>query len=205
MFGVITMTERLMDGIWKQMQLSKGLEDSDKDIYIFGLYQGAILFLNICTALFIGVILDMVFEIILYLIFFIPLRIFAGGYHAKTQFRCYIMSSVTTVFILLGIRFLQQYNSIWELICFAIAFCVVWIFVPVADANKPLLEKEQISYKKRVRKILVILTSVAGISYYLQKPVVMTVIEMSVCFLSVILLMGLYKNKRLMKNPDQGN
>ncbi len=186
------------------MKLSKGLEDSDKDIYIFGLYQGAILLLNICTSLLIGVILNMVFEIILYLIFFIPLRIFAGGYHAKTQLRCYIMSSATTVLILLGIRFLQRYSSIWELICFVVAFCVIWIFVPVADANKPLLDKEKISYKKKVRKILVILTAIAGIAYILKEFVVMTVIEMSVCFLSIILIMGLYKNKKLMKNSEQG-
>ena len=138
-------------------------------------------------------------EIIIYLVCFIPLRIFAGGYHAKTQFRCYIMSSITTVFILLGIQFLQQYNSIWELICFVISFCVIWKLVPVEDANKPLLAEEQISYRKKVRRILVFLTGIAGLSYILGEPMVMTIIEVSVCFLSIILIMGLYKNKKNMK------
>lgn len=190
------MTEKLLDGIWKQMQLSKGLDDSEKDIYIFGLYQGAILLLNICTALIIGVILNMFLEIVVYLICFIPLRIFAGGYHAKTQLRCYIMSSVTTVFILLGIRYLQQYNSIWEFICYVLAFGIIWRLAPVADANKPLLDEEQISYRKKVRRNLVFLTAIAVLFYFLREPMVMAVIEISVCFLSIILIMGLYKNKK---------
>lgn len=178
------------------MQLSKGLDDSEKDIYIFGLYQGAILLLNICTALIIGVILNMFLEIVVYLICFIPLRIFAGGYHAKTQLRCYIMSSVTTVFILLGIRYLQQYNSIWEFICYVLAFGIIWRLAPVADANKPLLDEEQISYRKKVRRNLVFLTAIAVLFYFLREPMVMAVIEISVCFLSIILIMGLYKNKK---------
>ena len=190
------MTEKLLDGIWKQMQLSKGLDDSEKDIYIFGLYQGAILLLNICTALIIGVILNMFLEIVVYLICFIPLRIFAGGYHAKTQLRCYIMSSVTTVFILLGIRYLQQYNSIWEFICYVLAFGIIWRLAPVADANKPLLDEEQISYRKKVRRNLVFLTAIAVLFYFLREPMVMADIEISVCFLSIILIMGLYKNKK---------
>lgn len=196
------MTEKLLDGIWKQMQLSKGLEESEKDIYIFGVYQGAILLLNICTSLIIGVILNMVLEIIVYLVCFIPLRIFAGGYHAKTQFRCYIMSSFTTVIILLGIGFLQEKDSVWELICFVISLGIIWRFAPVADANKPLLCDEQVSYQKNVRRILILLAGIAGLSYFMGGQMITAVIEVSVCFLSVILIMGLYKNKKHMKNDE---
>ncbi len=184
-----------MDGIWKQMQLSKGLQEDDKDIYLFGVYQGAILLLNICTALLIGVALNMLLEIVIYLICFLPLRIFAGGYHAKTQLRCYIMSSFTTVIILLVIQFLQQQESIWEFLIYFVSFGVIWRYAPVADANKPLLENEQVNYRKKVHKVLLLLTGIAALTYFLRFDIITTVIEVSVCFLSVILLMGIYKNK----------
>lgn len=192
-----------MDGIWKQMQLSKGLQEDDKDIYLFGVYQGAILLLNICTALLIGVALNMLLEIVIYLICFLPLRIFAGGYHAKTQLRCYIMSSFTTVIILLGIQFLQQQESIWEFLSYIVSFGIIWIFAPVADANKPLLEKEQVIYQKKVRKVLLLLTGIAALTYFLGFNIISTVIEVSVCFLSVILLMGIYKNKIHCNNIEE--
>ncbi len=192
-----------MDGIWKQMQLSKGLQEDDKDIYLFGVYQGAILLLNICTALLIGVALNMLLEIVIYLICFLPLRIFAGGYHAKTQLRCYIMSSFTTVIILLGIQFLQQQESIWEFLSYIVSFGIIWRFAPVADANKPLLEKEQVIYQKKVRKVLLLLTGIAALTYFLGFNIISTVIEVSVCFLSVILLMGIYKNKVHCNNIEE--
>ncbi|WP_066049015.1 accessory gene regulator ArgB-like protein [Anaerotignum propionicum] len=197
------MTEKLMDGIWKQMQLSKGLQEDDKDIYLFGVYQGAILLLNICTALLIGVALNMLLEIVIYLICFLPLRIFAGGYHAKTQLRCYIMSSFTTVIILLGIQFLQQQESIWEFLSYIVSFGIIWRFAPVADANKPLLEKEHVIYQKKVRKVLLLLTGIAALTYFLGFNIISTVIEVSVCFLSVILLMGIYKNKVHCNNIEE--
>lgn len=192
-----------MDGIWKQMQLSKGLQEDDKDIYLFGVYQGAILLLNICTALLIGVALNMLLEIVIYLICFLPLRIFAGGYHAKTQLRCYIMSSFTTVIILLGIQFLQQQESIWEFLSYIVSFGIIWRFAPVADANKPLLVKEQAIYQKKVRKVLLLLTGIAALTYFLGFNIISTVIEVSVCFLSVILLMGIYKNKIHCNNIEE--
>ncbi len=192
-----------MDGIWKQMQLSKGLQEDDKDIYLFGVYQGAILLLNICTALLIGVALNMLLEIVIYLICFLPLRIIAGGYHAKTQLRCYIMSSFTTVIILLGIQFLQQQESIWEFLSYIVSFGIIWRFAPVADANKPLLEKEQVIYQKKVRKVLLLLTGIAALTYFLGFNIISTVIEVSVCFLSVILLMGIYKNKVHCNNIEE--
>lgn len=192
-----------MDGIWKQMQLSKGLQEDDKDIYLFGVYQGAILLLNICTALLIGVALNMLLEIVIYLICFLPLRIFAGGYHAKTQLRCYIMSSFTTVIILLGIQFLQQQESIWEFLSYFVSFGIIWRFAPVADANKPLLEKEQVNYQKKVRKVLLLLTGIAALTYFLGFNIITTVIEVSVCFLSLILLMGIYKNKTHCENIEE--
>lgn len=192
-----------MDGIWKQMQLSKGLQEDDKDIYLFGVYQGAILLLNICTALLIGVALNMLLEIVIYLICFLPLRIFAGGYHAKTQLRCYIMSSFTTVIILLGIQFLQQQESIWEFLSYIVSFGIIWRFAPVADANKPLLEKEHVIYQKKVRKVLLLLTGIAALTYFLGFNIISTVIEVSVCFLSVILLMGIYKNKVHCNNIEE--
>lgn len=194
-----------MDGIWKQMQLSNGLEENDKDIYIFGVYQGAILLLNICTALIIGVALNMLFEIVIYLICFLPLRIYAGGYHAKTQLRCYIMSSFTTVIILLGIQFFLQQESILEFMGFFVSFGIIWRFAPVADANKPLLEKEQVSYQKKVRKVLLLLTGISVLTYFMNFKIVATVIEVSVCFLSIILLLGIYKNIVRCKNEDASN
>ena len=99
------MTEKIMENVWKEIKAAGNVDEEDKEIYLFGIYQGLIFLLNVVTALLTGIILDMFLESVLFLICFIPLRIFAGGYHAKTQFRCYVMSTVTTVILLYLIAF----------------------------------------------------------------------------------------------------
>lgn len=188
------MYEKVLNKIWLQMKLAKDLSEDDRDLYLFGFTQGIILLLNVLTSLCIGIALGMLLEVMIYMVCFIPLRIFAGGYHAKTQLRCYIMSSFTTVFVLLGIKFLQNYNGTLEWIMLLISTVVIWHLAPVEDYNKPLAIEEKLLYQKRVKKILIILIGVGALSYALNIQVVMTVGEIAIWFLAIVLLLGLFKN-----------
>lgn len=186
---------KLKESIWIQMKHSKGLSESDRELYIFGFIQGAILLLNILTSLCIGIALDMLLEVVIYMVCFIPLRIFAGGYHAKTQLRCYIMSSFATVFVLLGIRFLQDYNGMLEWIMLLISTVVIWELAPVEDANKPLSFEDQLAYQKKTRSSLVLFFGFMGLFYMLDDYRVISTIEAVFCFLAIVLLMGQFKNR----------
>lgn len=177
------------------MKQAKGLSEDDREIYLFGFTQGAILLLNILTSLCIGIALDMLLEVVIYMVCFIPLRIFAGGYHAKTQLRCYIISSFATVFVLLGIRFLQDYNGMLEWIMLLISTVVIWHLAPVEDDNKPLLAVEVLKYKKRVHKILFVLLVISLIFIRQKNQMIISVIICSFCFLSMILVMGFVHDK----------
>lgn len=191
------MCNGLNEKIWIQMKQAKGLSEDDREIYLFGFTQGAILLLNILTSLCIGTALDMILEVFVYMVCFIPLRIFAGGYHAKTQLRCYIMSSFATVFVLLGIRFLQDYNGTLEWIMLLISTAVIWKLAPVEDANKPLAVTEILEYKARVHKMLLILLIVLGGFVWQKNWVVVSVIMCSFYFLTMILLIGLLAKVKL--------
>lgn len=59
--------------------------EENSNLYSYGLQQGLLMILNIATILGIGMVLNMVWESIVFLLTFIPLRSNAGGYHAKTQ------------------------------------------------------------------------------------------------------------------------
>ena len=120
-----------MENVWKEIKAAGNVDEEDKEIYLFGIYQGLIFLLNVVTALLTGIILDMFLESVLFLICFIPLRIFAGGYHAKTQFRCYVMSTVTTVILLYLIAFLQKNMGVDVIAVYIVAACIIWKFAPV--------------------------------------------------------------------------
>ncbi|WP_303864846.1 accessory gene regulator B family protein [Alkalibaculum bacchi] len=56
----------------------------DKELYTYGLKQGSLMVLNIGTIIIIGIILKMIWQSILLMFVYIPLRTYAGGYHART-------------------------------------------------------------------------------------------------------------------------
>ncbi|WMM26571.1 accessory gene regulator B family protein [Tissierella sp. MB52-C2] len=61
------------------------IEDEDRQIYAYGLHQGLLILLNITTTILIGFMFRAVWESILFMIVYIPLRAYGGGYHAKSK------------------------------------------------------------------------------------------------------------------------
>ncbi|WP_069998703.1 accessory gene regulator ArgB-like protein [Cellulosilyticum sp. I15G10I2] len=131
------------------------ISSEDKELYTYGLQQGLIIIANILTTLFIGLLLGMVWQSIVFMLSYIPLRSFAGGYHAKTQFKCYMLSIVLTTAVLLVIKLIPWTNfMIWSLAL--AAGTIILVFAPVANSNKPLNELEVNVYKKWTIIILLV-------------------------------------------------
>ena len=187
--------EKIKNIIWIRMKEAKELTDEDKEIYLFGLIQGVIFLLNTFTALCIGMILNMLIEVIIYLVCFIPIRIFAGGYHAKTQVRCYIMSTVTTFVALRLIKFLQISNSIFEIVVLIISIIIIWNLSPSEDNNKPLTEEEYSIYKIKVRKLISIILGVLIFSFIINNQLILSSIQAAIFILSLVIIIGAIKLK----------
>lgn len=134
----------------------------DREIYVYGLNQGIILLVNILTSLLLGFVFNKSIEVLVFLAAYIPLRSYAGGYHAKTPFRCYLIS----ISMILAVIFLTSINFWNELIIIAVTLIsalVIAFLAPVEDVNKTLDETERKVYKKRTREILIFVVGVSMI------------------------------------------
>ena len=87
--------------------------------------------LNLISTIVIGVIVGKVFESIAFLVFYIPLRSYAGGYHASTPWRCYFISIVIIMEMLLFIGYVDL--SIIYIILLLVGMVVCFAFAPVED------------------------------------------------------------------------
>lgn len=127
----------------------------DKEIYEYGLRSAATTVLNIATTILIGFIFNMIWQSILFMALYIPLRSYAGGAHARTPLKCYIFSVILTVCVLLSVRYIPYNNdSLLLLTATFISGTIIFIFAPIGDENKPLDETEIKVFKKRTRIIL---------------------------------------------------
>lgn len=120
----------------------------DKEVYRYGIQQGLNLTLNILTTIIIGVLCGMVYPSLLFLVCYMPLRSFCGGYHAKTHLRCYIYSVIMITSILLVAKY-TTFNIVLYEILVLISLIIILLLAPVEDENKKLDNVEKSIFRKR--------------------------------------------------------
>lgn len=131
---------------------SEDVNEEKIELYSFAIYIVFSELLHIVTMLLIGLIFGLVAESIILYISFISIRKFAGGYHAKTPFRCYLFSIVTIVISLLTLKFSFNSQIIglnYMFISIALISLIVILFLsPLDNENKIINCKEKKVYKK---------------------------------------------------------
>ena len=147
------MFEVLSERITEWLLANEAIPREDKEIYRYGIQQGMIALVNLGTTMIIGMVFGKLLESLLFMTAYIPLRSFAGGYHAKTAVRCYFFSIVMISAVLWGMRYVTYSSLIFGWLT-AISGSVIWFLVPVEDRNKPLDDVEKVVYRKRARGIV---------------------------------------------------
>ncbi len=172
-----------------------GIIESDKITVVqWGLRNILDTTLNFITFIIIGLLLRMPLETIVFTLGYIPLRSFAGGFHAKTPLRCWIVSNTILFTALMIVRYLSAYPLIMLILAF-LSILILIILMPVSDIHKPLDRLDIRRYKARG---LCILAIEIGISFFF-KVINQCQFTYSIfviwILLSIMLIFGKSKNK----------
>ena len=134
-------------------------EDVDKCMYGLDMFTAA--FLELFSIFVISAFVGNFFETLLFFLMFIPLRIYAGGYHADTKARCYIVSLLVYVCFTLVMKYVPQ--SLLMPIALEFEFfsmIMVYTAAPVIHKNKHVNDIEKVHYKNASIIICTIETAV---------------------------------------------
>ena len=183
------MENLLLKKVVNRLILEGNIEYEDRDIYTYGLHQGILVIVNIVTTILIGFLVGMIWESILFMVTYIPLRTYAGGYHTKTQMRCYLFSILLALVVLLAIKYILWTNFIMLGLAL-IAGAIIFILAPVGDENKSLSETEIIVYKSRTRLILIVELFTMLILMQVSLFYISVSILISIIALSIMLVVG---------------
>ncbi|MEL7656360.1 MAG: accessory gene regulator B family protein [Bacillota bacterium] len=170
----------------------------DKAIYEYGIKMGLFMVINVATAVLIGLMLGMIWQSIVFLLAYNPVRSYVGGYHASTQLNCYLLSIPMMLAMLLAIKLVpwNGYICILALLC---AVVVIEILAPVEDPNKPLNEREKKVYKGRARIYSATLSGAAIILWFAGMKQISLSIVMALVVAAVMLILGAIKNRRIIE------
>lgn len=179
-----TTAQKIADRLCKQ----DIIEDADKELYVYGFNMLLTVSLNIISTIIIGLLFGMVFESIAFLVAYIPLRSYAGGYHARTPLRCYIISLLLIVLILLTLRLIRE--SVLALFVLSTIGTIICVTMsPVEDVNKPLDEAEIKVYRKKAMIILAAEIIILIISIFALMKLA-AVISTSLALEGIMLILG---------------
>lgn len=128
--------------ILEKFILQQGTSDSDKIVYLYGLSAGITILENIVITLILGYIFGNLIQTMIFLLSYIPLRSYAGGYHAKTEQVCFIFSTLLIIVVEIFFSIFFRFNYV-ELM----GFVIISIFLIVI--NSPFeSEKKSLSMVK---------------------------------------------------------
>ena len=150
--------------------------------------------INIFLAVLIAVVFAAPIPVLLFLISYIPMRSFCGGYHADTNLGCTIVSALLiccVCWIYQNIR--ESFLIIYYPLIYLISGYLVVRYAPVPAQNKPLDETETIRYRRKSR-ILWLLETVIGVALYFLQREYGVVIAVSHLFLACMMIAGKLKN-----------
>ncbi|MEM1485834.1 accessory gene regulator B family protein [Oscillospiraceae bacterium PP1C4] len=190
------MLTRVAESITNSLITNGNIKSEDKEIYSYGFEMGIAMLGNLLTSILIGLFLGKLVECIVFLLAYMPLRSYAGGYHASSHLRCYFLSSAILILVLLTIpsalALTSPYKSVMLVACSAI---IILILSPVQDSNKPLDDDERKMYAKNSKIILSIELCLYFVFVMMRWQTIALVIVESLVVIAITLFIGYTKNQ----------
>ncbi len=183
-------------------QLSKKghLLEEDKEVVTYGLFS--LLFNSYCTlfCLFLGAFLHCFSKAIIFLLSFLFIKKYSGGFHASSEGRCLLVSSMGITFSLILVKLCLINIKIYclFLIIALILSVIIMCFSPIESKNKPLENDDKTKYKKfSIIRILAVVCLVLVFEFMKQTNISIPFI-VSIVFEGVLSIAG-----KIQKNQNR--
>ena len=142
---ITNLSTRIVDRLMKKSIIN----DTEEELYTYGLFILLSQTLYFILTTIIGVFLNIFFESVVFYVAFQFIRTNAGGIHASSELKCEVATTVSLLLCLGFIKICGLYNiKIVILIITMIAAVFIFILCPLDTPEKPLNKKEKIYFQK---------------------------------------------------------
>lgn len=185
--------------------LTKGsITEDERELYIYGFFMLLSHLMYLVLACIFGLLFKCFIESIIFYVAFQFMRRYAGGYHAATETRCEILSTLSIVASIGIIKLSKIYDFKTILLFITLMSVVLILFLcPLDTPEKPLSEKEFKYFRKISWIILLVISSIIIVSYFFKFNILFTPCCVSLILESVLLVAG--KIKRVNQEKSVNN
>lgn len=133
------------------------IDRRDMAIYRYGLEVLFLSLLEILSILLIAFFIGNFFESVVYFVVFIPMRLFAGGFHALTRLKCYLLSLFVYGLFTVILKICPNYIQLELGLCLAcLSLIAIFFLAPEIQSNREFNQTEYLFFKKVCKKIEII-------------------------------------------------
>lgn len=149
--------QKLAQGTAERLAAQGIIREEDAPIYRYGLEAMYSSLLELLSILTLAALIGNFWQTVLFFAAFIPLRLYAGGYHASTRLRCFLTSLVVyaAFTIMLEIVPVAWFVPL-AFIGGAVSFLIIWLFAPVIHQNHRSGLKHQVRFRRISIRICVV-------------------------------------------------
>lgn len=143
------MATRIAESITQKLLTTSVIKEEDKELYSYGFFLLITRFFFFLITVFVGVLVGIPVESVLFYIVFVSLRGYAGGVHAKTETACTILTTLALTGSVLGIKVMEITNcSVISTLMLMCGSLVILLFSPLDTKEKPLTNQEKRYYRR---------------------------------------------------------
>ena len=170
------------------------LKEEDYELYLYGFSQLAVIACHLAAYLAIAFFYQEAGLLIVFLAAFIPLRSYAGGYHATGQLTCFLVS-VATVFGILTLMKFEVISPIGYMVLAVVSYFVIMWLAPRESKNKPYEEGDKAFFRKRSLWLLHVEAGLAIVFAWLGFSVLLEALCLGWFLVAALLLLDLAEAK----------
>lgn len=187
---ISVIANKIVNWLYKE----ENLEKEFYEVYCYGIELLLSTSIGIILVFLIGGLFFNVFDSFVFLLFFITIRKYSGGYHADTYLKCEIIISLLFVFtMILAKTFSPPCTAIH--IVFMLSYTIVLILCPVTNNSKP-LDKYRIIKCKVITTVLMIISHITCfLLYYIGNNSIYKTIFFTIITIVLLVPIGIIKNK----------
>lgn len=170
------------------------ISSESKELYDYGFFILLSQILYFIIAVIFGIVFSVFLQSIIFYIAFQFIRKYAGGYHASTEGRCEIMSTLSILACIVMIWLSRLYEFSLLLFCISlVAVLVIAVLCPLDTPEKPLSNKELKYFRKISWLILFIIATLIVVSYIFEWSYIFSPCCMSLILESILIIAGKIK------------
>lgn len=168
------------------------ITENDREIYEYGFQITMANIFNFIIVILIGLIFSSIIQALIFYSVFISIRIYSGGFHAKSYGKCFALFALICFLCMGGTYFLMNFRFLCYVSIMSVIIQGICInkMAPMEHDNRPLNKEEKKKFRARSRLIFSIWTVVILFSLLYENTVLASMVTVTLISVTILMIIA---------------